>query len=208
MIFSSFLQWASFYFACWLEKAPQKYISISVSAHQDWDASEAKEKANYSPRVFPGNGALTGTCEAQKYRRESTPELPTNYHLYHFSSSIANITFLCPEFSWTTKTGKTWGKSKESPSYLICPQEQHLCVCLSSSSPCPAVLRVGAHESAGTYWTGTAEKAQPTSGVGQMQTVQTRSLLVQISESMFPSPVNNESLDVTWEKMRLQRMYK
>lgn len=107
-----------------LKSNPEIYFLFSFCS-SGWGCKwgERKENTNNSPHVFPGSVAWTATCEVQKYRRQSIPELPTNDNLYHFSSSIANFTFLCPEFSWTTKIGKICEKSNESPSYLICPEQ-------------------------------------------------------------------------------------
>lgn len=59
------------------------------------------------------------------------------------------------------RLGKPVGKVKKAQATSFAhssPYGQHLCVCLSSLSPCPEILRLSAHESGGTSWMGTAEK--------------------------------------------------
>lgn len=93
------------------------------------------------------------------------------------------------------RLGKLVGKVKKAQATSFAhssPYGQHLCVCLSSLSPCPEILRLSAHGSGGTSWMGTAEKAQPTSECGTNADCPEKILLVQISESMFPSSVNKQ----------------
>lgn len=216
MIFSYFLQWRYFILSADLKKHPRKIFPLQfLGCSSGWGCKcrERKENANNSPHVFPGNVAWTGTCQAQKYRRQSIPELFTNYHLNLFSSSIANMTFLCPECSLTTKTGKTCGKSKESPIYLICPQQSPwtapMCGALlphplpwNIEGRCPWVWKnlLNGHCKKGSAHFWVWDKCRLSREDPFWYRFQKVCFLHQ--------QTNNESLAVTWEKMRLQRMYK
>lgn len=171
MIFYSFLQSSFFYFVCWLEKATQKYISFSVSAHQDGDASEGKgKKTQTTPHMY----FLVVLPELLHVKSRNTEDRAYQNCLQTitfttFPAALPTLHFSAQNFPEPPRLGKSVRKVMKAQATLFAqssPHGQHLCVCLSSPFPCPEILRVGAHGSGGTYWMGTAEKAQPISGCG------------------------------------------